>query len=534
MARTSIEPWVHALVAGAVTGLLAEVLVMRLNPEVTQSMGDVLVAVPLWATWGLVGGGLPLLALLALARRLRRGSGGWPAPELTAFVYLIAAVMSWVNADLHGGLLPEAGHRILRQDVVAWLLAGTLALVGGAVVRRAGSRTLYRVVFAILTLALPVLRLVWQPTPQRMPVEVVARPLGVPQRPLLVVGIEGLDSKVLLTHAGGGRYAAFDRIQSLGSWGPLHPQRPYLRRALWTSAATGTYPGRHGVKSHWGWRLGWFGDEPLRLLPWTPQGSRLILPWGVAKRVVPPPAAVPPLWERLRASGVPTTAVGWPGIWGPSVTMHEPRTEEMAGGDADSSSTILVPLSRSLAAFPDERELVWRSIERDRAVLRTALDAISSGSRNLWLQLEALSVTRRRLEPVLARHTREREVLDLTIALLDEQLAQLLDAVASDTLIALVSPYGLAPPNPWERLRRTIGIGSDWRTSAEDCPDGAVLLIGDGVPQGQRFAGAQMADLAPTLCYLLELPVAQYMEGRVVVEALDEEFLANHPLRVVD
>jgi len=531
MARYRIEPWAHALVAGAVTGVLAEVLVMRLNPEVTQTVGDVLVAVPLWATWGLIGGGLPLLAVLAIARRLRRGVGQWPAPELSAFVYLIAAVMSWVNADLHGELLPEAGHRILRQDVVAWLICVLLALAAGALVRRAGARTGLRVGFAVLMLMLPVLRLVWQPTPQRMPVEVVARPLGEPVRPLLVVGIEGLDSKVLLTYAGSGRYAAFDRVLRIGSWGSLHPHRPYLRRALWTSAATGTYPGRHGVKSHWGWRLPWFGDEPLRLLPWTPQGSRLILPWGVAKRVVPPTAAVPPLWERLRASGVPTTAVGWPGFWGPSVTLSEAHPEGVLD---EIGSAILDSLERSLEAFPDQRDLVWQAVERDHAVLDRALEAMSSGTRNLWLQLETLSETRRRLEPIKARHTREREVVDLVITLLDEQLASLIETAGPEALVVLVSPYGLAPPNSWERLRRTIGFGSSWRTSAEDCPDGAVLFIGEGVPGGQRFTGARMADLAPTLCYLLELPVAQYMEGRVVVEALDRDFLATHPLRVVD
>jgi len=41
-------------------------------------------------------------------------------------------------------------------------------------------------------------------------------------------------------------------------------------------------------------------------------------------------------------------------------------------------------------------------------------------------------------------------------------------------------------------------------------------------------------DVAPTLCYLLGLPVAQYMEGSVVVAAVTPSFLAEHPLRVVD
>jgi hypothetical protein len=213
------------------------------------------------------------------------------------------------------------------------------------------------------------------------------------------------------------------------------------------------------------------------------------------------------------------------------VAQSEIRIE---GALAGIDSAVLDSLARSLEAFPDQRDIVWRAVERDQAVLAKTFEGLSSGVSNLWLQLEALSQTRRRLEPIKARHTREREILDLVIALLDEQVASLIDTAGPEALIAIVSPYGLAPPNSWERLRRTIGFGSSWRTSAEDCPDGAVLLIGQGVPGGQRFAGARMADLAPTLCYLLELPVAQYMEGRVVVEALDRDFLATHPLRVVD
>jgi hypothetical protein len=43
-----------------------------------------------------------------------------------------------------------------------------------------------------------------------------------------------------------------------------------------------------------------------------------------------------------------------------------------------------------------------------------------------------------------------------------------------------------------------------------------------------------MADVAPTLCYLLGLPVAQYMEGDIIVDAIEAEYLASHLLRVVD
>jgi hypothetical protein len=35
------------------------------------------------------------------------------------------------------------------------------------------------------------------------------------------------------------------------------------------------------------------------------------------------------------------------------------------------------------------------------------------------------------------------------------------------------------------------------------------------------------------MCYLLGLPLAQYMEGAVVIDAVDRGYLASHPL-VVD
>ena len=101
-------------------------------------------------------------------------------------------------------------------------------------------------------------------------------------------------------------------------------------------------------------------------------------------------------------------------------------------------------------------------------------------------------------------------------------------------LVAVVSPYGFARPDSLERIRRLLGIGGHWRASAESCPDGALFMVGNGVAAGRRLAPVRLEDLAPTLCYLLDLPVAQYMEGRVILEAVEPEWLATHPLRVVE
>lgn len=520
-----------ALTAGAVAGLVAEALVLRMNPEVTQVTRGVLLGLPLWASWGMLMVGVPLLALLAVLQWLGDRAGRWAAPELVAAVFALSAVLAAVNARFHIHLLRGSANRVLLQDAVAWAVAALLVLALGALVRRFGASTRLRIAFTIVVLLLPVLRIVWSPTPPRPLPELAARPLGTPERPQLVIGLEGLDAKFLLSDAVAASAPVLARLREEGGRVRIAPHRPYLRWALWTSVATGTYPGRHGVKAHWGWNLPLVFGETLRLLPWTPEGSRMILPWWLAERVPPPPATVAPLWSRLQASGVRTAVFGWPGSWG-----DDPSLGEAPEGDGEGvlEASMRASLEAALEPFPERRSEIWEGIIRDQARVDAAVAALAEGVDSVWVHLEALSLVRRYHEPLRRRHTRERQLLELVTELLDEQLGKLLAAVPPSGLVAVVSPYGLAPPGSFERFKRFIGIGDSWHTSAESCPDGLLVLLGDGVDPSQRGAAAPPPDVAPTLCYLLGLPVAEYMEGGVVVDLVAPSYLSTHPLRVVE
>jgi len=289
---------VDALGAGAATGLVAEALVLRMNPEVVQTVRGVLIGMPLWASWGMLLAGVPLLIGLVVLERLRPRSDRWAAPELFALVFAVAAILSMVNAKLHTRLLERTAHRVLLQDAVAWSVAVLLALIGGAVVRRLGGGRRARIVFSVVMLILPMTRMTWAPTPLGQYLEVAARPLGEPARPLLVIGLEGLDAKVLHADTASSRY--------------------------------------RGVKEHRAWDLPMVFPETLRLLPWTPEGSRMILPWGLAEQTPPPPTTVAPLWARLRASDVTTLVFGWPGSWGDDPALV-PATELEAGAVLEAS-----------------------------------------------------------------------------------------------------------------------------------------------------------------------------------------------------
>lgn len=52
--------------------------------------------------------------------------------------------------------------------------------------------------------------------------------------------------------------------------------------------------------------------------------------------------------------------------------------------------------------------------------------------------------------------------------------------------------------------------------SASHHPDGLFVFVGPGVQAGQWLEGAQITDLAPTLMHVLDVPVASWMDGRVL------------------
>src|SRR5690606_23687953 len=60
--------------------------------------------------------------------------------------------------------------------------------------------------------------------------------------------------------------------------------------------------------------------------------------------------------------------------------------------------------------------------------------------------------------------------------------------------------------------------------------DGVFMASGGPFRQGFAFGGAKIVDVAPTVLYLMGLPVPDEMDGRVLVEALDEEFVADNPI----
>lgn len=77
-------------------------------------------------------------------------------------------------------------------------------------------------------------------------------------------------------------------------------------------------------------------------------------------------------------------------------------------------------------------------------------------------------------------------------------------------------------------------IGPPWNGwSGHHTMDGMILMSGPHCQAGAKLEGANVMDVAPTVLALLRQPVPDWMDGKVLAEGLDREFLKQNPPQAV-
>lgn len=60
--------------------------------------------------------------------------------------------------------------------------------------------------------------------------------------------------------------------------------------------------------------------------------------------------------------------------------------------------------------------------------------------------------------------------------------------------------------------------------------DGVIMMIGEGIKPGTKIEGANIVDVAPTISYLLDVPMPPHLDGTVLTEAIEDEYLKEIPV----
>jgi hypothetical protein len=124
-------------------------------------------------------------------------------------------------------------------------------------------------------------------------------------------------------------------------------------------------------------------------------------------------------------------------------------------------------------------------------------------------------------------------VLDRYASLVGEWVGGLADELRGDDVLLVVSGYGMRPAPRW---RRALGAVTGTRPISGEHAAGAsgfLVAVGAGVRPGSILEGASVLDIAPTVLYLMGLPVARDMQGRPLTELLLPDVARRQPVTFI-
>ena len=271
------------------------------------------------------------------------------------------------------------------------------------------------------------------------------------------------------------------------------------------------------------------------------------------------------VWDVLHAKGGSATAIAWRNTWPPEESLKYVLTEEGLDWAAE----------QRFVRFPPDRTLRMDRAE-SRARPRDLFEQLKlvpySGPKPTVNAMEARD--RVSMQGLLALAQRERTDLTLIILHAPDKVAHLRwdsvqqtpqspfdraallaqakawrDAEPAARVTSVASPYleidawlaELFAKVKWDY----VVIASDHAMTRGDDPKdlpgqhgpafpaahrGVFAISGPGVRAGTKLADVDVFDVAPTLAWLLALPVAQDLPGRVLLDAFDAKFAAGHPV----
>ncbi len=391
-------------------------------------------------------------------------------------------------------------------------------------------RTAPRLVAIVLLVAAAVVAASCSATREPVPVE----------RKVLLLGIDGLEWDIMGPMIEAGRLPNFSRLIVDGSWGELRSLKHLESPMIWTSISTGKVPEKHGI-------TGFTTKADARR-----EGVILTSDFREARTI----------WDILGENGITVGVINWLVTWPVEpvngylasdyvkydwASMGRKQTDTTypheladdllpmvlrAGDISDAAASKYVDGDMSEAAeFPARVASLKMCIALDKtsediafhmtetwptdftAVYMSGIDGICH---QFWVDAHPGSGA-----PVSARESGLfGKVIERYYDEADSAVGRFLDLVDDDTTVIVTSDHGHSGP-------KLVGDKYAIGTAMHD-PTGFIVLWGKDIVGGRELVSPSVLDITPTLLTLYGLPVADDMDGRVLVEAIEPSFLSSH------
>jgi predicted AlkP superfamily phosphohydrolase/phosphomutase len=117
--------------------------------------------------------------------------------------------------------------------------------------------------------------------------------------------------------------------------------------------------------------------------------------------------------------------------------------------------------------------------------------------------------------------------------LLDAIVGEYLQKRAANETIVVLSGHGMDALSLGRRIVAPFQGSPHLSGIHENAPDGLLILNGAGIATGKKLLGASVVDVAPTLLYLMGLPLGRDMDGSLLTEVLDDELKKSQPVTFI-
>jgi predicted AlkP superfamily pyrophosphatase or phosphodiesterase len=394
---------------------------------------------------------------------------------------------------------------------------------------------------------------------------------------MILLAVDGLEWKVLLPLLKAGRLPAFEKLMERGSFGHLKSGSPSFSPVLWTTAATGKRPRRHGIR-HFTYddRT---GEKPVKR--YYTSGHRttkaiwnIFTDYQLAVHFVG-------WWMTYPAEAVHGTMVSQTNT---SAVLHDAKRALWKGsllkgiegqvypvGYQNDVMEILDETNRSLDVLTEEvygvrphptTELSQREWDQtlwafraDETYLSVAKDILRRGEEFdlIAVYVGGPDVVGHRFwryafpkmfdnPPAPEQIENFGQVVANTYEHVDRSLAELVDLAPPETTFLVVSDHGMHAANLAGEFRTDDGPRHTNSGNHTDSPPGVMIAAGPNIRKGspprpwtidRMPLPGSLLDLTPTILALKGVPVGEDFDGAPMAKIFAEGWLEEHPLRVV-
>ncbi len=372
---------------------------------------------------------------------------------------------------------------------------------------------------------------------------------SAPDTKVVVIGIDGMDWQVADPLIEEGKMPNLARIISEGSRSDFHSLMPLQKSpAIWTTLATGKGLQKHGI--------GGFveGGEEQALMNSGGWRARSI-------------------WDILGEKGYTVGVVGWLVTWPAREVNGYCVTERITYSPEDGYPSIpdlvyppeleeeLVPLRASMSGTSNddiagmmggdrwrggEETLTWTGVltlktvfASDQTIRRISRHLLETREQPDFYAVYFLGPDRVShrfwgpMRPWTVGNRVEDEVVEAFAGTVpgyyervDALIGEILDSIDENSNVIVCSDHGFRGPlRTKEGLQLGIAMHRDI---------GVLAARGPGIRRGTSLTSASVLDLTPTVLALFGEPVGRDMDGFVLTELLDEQFLADRPVTYVE